>query len=105
MDWKISLPLVSTFLILCHFSASFLRTLQIADEQIAKEMFREKDLCRVMHHASFNGALIAKPIWGLIDELNLDDDGMRRLHEEKELVLGTQGDVPSVDYYSKLTFL
>jgi hypothetical protein len=44
-----------------------------------------------MHHASFNEALIAKPSWGLIGELTLDDDGMRRLHEEKELVLGSQG--------------
>ena len=45
-----------------------------------------------MHHASFNGALIAKPSWGLIEELTLDDSGMRRLHEEKELALGTQGE-------------
>ena len=44
-----------------------------------------------MHHASFNGSLLAKPIWGLVEELTLDDNGMQRLHEEKELVLGTQG--------------
>jgi hypothetical protein len=43
-----------------------------------------------MHHASFNGALIVKPSWGLIGELTLDDDGMRCWSEEKKLVLGTQ---------------
>ncbi|CZR60705.1 uncharacterized protein PAC_10601 [Phialocephala subalpina] len=35
----------------------------------------------------------SKPIWGLISELTLDDDGLKRLHEEKELVLGTQGSI------------
>lgn len=58
---------------------------------VARNKFREKDFCHLMHHASFNGGLIAKLSWGLIGELTLDDDGMRRLHEEKKLVLGTQG--------------
>lgn len=44
-----------------------------------------------MFHAAANGSLIAKPLWGLVNELTLDDNGMRRLHEEKELVLGDQG--------------
>jgi hypothetical protein len=44
-----------------------------------------------MFHAAANGSLIAKPLWGLVSELTLDDNGMRRLHEEKELVLGDQG--------------
>lgn len=44
-----------------------------------------------MHHASFNASLIAKPVWGFTGELTLDDDGMMRLKEEKELVLGQQG--------------
>jgi hypothetical protein len=44
-----------------------------------------------MHHASSNGFLIAKPIWGLVSELTLDENGFKRLQEEKALVLGTQG--------------
>ena len=44
-----------------------------------------------MFHASANGSLIAKPLWGLVSELTLDDNGMRHLYEEKELVLGDQG--------------
>ena len=56
-----------------------------------------------MHHASFNGALIAKPSWGLIGELTLDGDGMRRLHEEKELVLGTQGNAYTLTPWSNHT--
>jgi hypothetical protein len=59
--------------------------------RIARNLFRKEAFCRVMHHASFNGFLIAKPIWGLVSELTLDENGFRRLQEEKALVLGTQG--------------
>jgi hypothetical protein len=58
----------------------------------ARSIFRQEAFCRVMHHASFNGSLIEKPVWGLVEELTLDDNGMQRLHEEKELVLGSQGE-------------
>lgn len=58
----------------------------------AKHLFiREMSFCKVMHYASFNGALLDKPVWGLVEELTLDDVGLSRLHEEKELVLGAQG--------------
>lgn len=63
----------------------------VLTSSIARSKFREARFCHVMHHASFNGALLAKSIWGLVEELTLDDNGMQRLHEEKELVLGTQG--------------
>ncbi|KAH8649432.1 hypothetical protein BGZ60DRAFT_422302 [Tricladium varicosporioides] len=59
----------------------------------SREVFRKKDFCRLMHHASLNAFLVAKPLWGLINELTLDDNGMKRLHEEKELVLGDQGSI------------
>jgi hypothetical protein len=44
-----------------------------------------------MFHASANGCFIANPLWGLVSELTLDENGMGRLHEEKALVLGDQG--------------
>lgn len=55
-----------------------------------------------MFHASANGSLIAKPLWGLVSDLTLDDNGMRRLHEEKELVLGDQGNESSTTQYIRL---
>jgi hypothetical protein len=64
------------------------------DDTVAKGCFQDHKAARMMHYASFNEALIAKPSWGLIEILTLDDDGMRRLHEEKELVLGPQGNKP-----------
>lgn len=57
----------------------------------ARKVFRKENFCGLMHHASLNAFLIAKPLWGLINELTLDDNGMNRLHEEKTLVLGDQG--------------
>jgi hypothetical protein len=44
-----------------------------------------------MFHAAANGSLIAKPLWGLVSELTLDDNVIKRLREEKQLVLGDQG--------------
>lgn len=32
-----------------------------------------------------------KPFYGLVSELTLDDNGAKRLHEEKDMVLGDQG--------------
>jgi hypothetical protein len=58
----------------------------------ARGLIRKKDFCRIMHHASLNGFMIAQPLWGLVDELTLDENGLKRLQEEKELVLGTQGE-------------
>lgn len=66
-------------------------------------MFRKKDFYLVMHHASFNGALIVKPSWGLIGELTLDDDGMRCWSEEKKLVLGTQDKESTLTPWSNYT--
>jgi hypothetical protein len=57
----------------------------------ARDSIRKKDIGRLMFHASNNSFLISKPLWGLVSELTLDDNGMRRLHEEKGLVLGDQG--------------
>ncbi|RDL31810.1 Uncharacterized protein BP5553_09212 [Venustampulla echinocandica] len=59
----------------------------------SRDSIRKEDFSRLMFHASANGSLIAKPLWGLVSELTLDDNGMRRLHEEKELVLGDQGSI------------
>jgi hypothetical protein len=57
----------------------------------ARDSIRKKDIGRLMFYASGNSFLIEKPLWGLVSKLTLDDNGMRRLHEEKELVLGDQG--------------
>lgn len=64
---------------------------KILISRTARSLFRKKDFCRVMHHASLNASVMAKPGWGLVSELTLDDDGIRRLQQEKHLVLGAQG--------------
>ena len=66
----------------------------------ARDKIKKDKVAHVMHYASSNEALIAKPSWGLIGELMLDDDGMRRVHEEKELVLGAQGEMTNIFSHS-----
>lgn len=75
------------------FSLSLVCKLLIS--RTARDSIRKKDFRRLIFHASANGLLIAQPLWGLVSELTLDDNGMRRLHEEKELVLGDQGEKAS----------
>jgi hypothetical protein len=84
MDQRMSLlPVCALSFFICMIPVAHLEN---SKKSVSKEAF-----CRVMHHASFNGFLIAKPIWGLVSELTLDENGFRRLQEEKALVLGTQG--------------
>ena len=45
---------------------------------------------RVMHHAILSGVLIATPKFGLVEALNLGDEGGRRLQEEENLVFRSQ---------------
>ncbi|KAL2062326.1 hypothetical protein VTL71DRAFT_6592 [Oculimacula yallundae] len=66
-----------------------------AEDVIAgsRALIRETELRRLMFHASANEMLLAKPLWGLVSALTLDESGITRLHEEKELVLGDQGSI------------
>ncbi|KAH7357059.1 hypothetical protein BKA65DRAFT_220674 [Rhexocercosporidium sp. MPI-PUGE-AT-0058] len=57
----------------------------------ARDTIRNEDFNRLIFHAAANGSLVSKPLWGLVSELTLDDNGIKRLQEEKELVLGDQG--------------
>jgi hypothetical protein len=72
--------------------------------RIARDSIRKEDFNRLVFHAGANGSLIAEPLWGLVSELTLDDNGMKRLHEEKELVLGDQGKKVSRLFIYSLTY-
>lgn len=69
----------------------------------ARDLIRKEDFHRLMFHASLNGSLVAKPLWGLVEELTLDHNGMKRLHEEKQLVFGGQGERTSKPSTNSLT--
>jgi hypothetical protein len=76
---------------LLKVSTSLLFSIPSTNILLARNMFHVNRVTRIMHYASFNEALMKKPTWGLVNELTLDNNGIQRLHEEKELVLGPQG--------------
>lgn len=60
--------------------------------EIASQLFRSKDLCRLMYFATMNDIHLTKtPDFDIAREISLDEDGARRLTQIKALAFGPAG--------------
>jgi hypothetical protein len=59
--------------------------------EIVREIFLPSHLSRMMCFAAENHLRLDNPEFGVVRELNFDEEGARRLVEERGLVFGPQG--------------
>jgi hypothetical protein len=59
--------------------------------EIVREIFLPSHLSRMMYFAAGNHLRLSNPEFGVFRELNFDEDGARRLEDERGLVFGPQG--------------
>jgi hypothetical protein len=59
--------------------------------EIVREIFLPSSLSRMMYFAAGNHLKLDNPEFGVVRELNFDEEGARRLVEERSLVFGPQG--------------
>ncbi|KAL5347020.1 hypothetical protein ACLOAV_008163 [Pseudogymnoascus australis] len=57
------------------------------------EIFHASHLSRMMYFATMNHIKFSNPESGVFKELDLDDEGARRLKEERSIVFGKQGSI------------
>jgi len=77
-----------------------------ADYLLASHLFRPQALTRAMYLASRTEDVIAtNPDMGLIKELTLDAEGMRRFQEEKHLVFERAGKFALQSYGTAARFI
>lgn len=74
-----------------HLTNDLIPSHSFLTSEVVREDFRPSDLSRMMYFAAINHSKLIDPEFGVFGELDLDEDGVRRIKEEKSIVFGQQG--------------
>lgn len=74
-----------------HLTNILIRSHNFLTFEIVREIFQASHLSRMMYFAAMNHIKFSDPEFGVFKELNFDEEGARRLKEERGVVFGPQG--------------
>jgi hypothetical protein len=74
-----------------HLANALIFSNNLLTLEIVREIFFPSHLSRMMYFAAGNHLRLSDPKFGVVRELNFDEEGARRIKEERGIVFGHQG--------------